>query len=220
MWYCFVDLFKDIDKIKLLGLRQSLASAEVSSSLLCHPCLLDEKRLVAKKYCQQCNESLCINCCQFHTKVKTAKHHILIEISTVDTAHLTSLTTIQCSVHNNKLLVYFCPIHKVSACGDCVENAHKDCHVDYIPDQSTDYSNCEEYRGLQRDLDMLEKNASVIQTTADQFAERMESYGNETVNDIESFKTNIIEFTTGTANYLIAEVEKMWQDDVGATLDV
>lgn len=101
----------------------------------CQECL--DRYVSAKKFCQQCQEYFCSNCCEFHKKVKTARKHVLVDILKVDHAKSQSLSpTITCSEDTDKVIDFFCPSHNTTVCSVCAFRNHKPCQMKYIPDIS------------------------------------------------------------------------------------
>jgi hypothetical protein len=50
---------------------------------ICDPCLKKTKRLVAEKYCSDCEEKLCTECAEWHLRCKAFISHHVIDLSSV-----------------------------------------------------------------------------------------------------------------------------------------
>ena len=104
--------------------RSIMASAD-----LCEPCLVNsETSLVAKKYCTNCEDKLCAECADRHLRSKAFKYHQVIDLSSVGSSRPPS-SIINCEIHTDVQIDYFCSQHDALCCGACLSDSHKSCET-------------------------------------------------------------------------------------------
>ena len=107
---------------------------------LCQIC--DEERFATVK-CLNCEDYLCKQCHEYHTKVKTLKEHtyeIVVNQPHISRVHDTEKhesEKIECNIHRKELLLFCKPCNSV-ICDDCRTNAHKHHEVKTILRAATD----------------------------------------------------------------------------------
>ena len=90
----------------------------------CQICV--EERFATVK-CLNCEDYLCKQCHEYHTKVKTLKEHkyeIVVNQSLVHDSERNDSEQIECNIHKKELLL-FCKPCNSEICEDCRTNAHK-----------------------------------------------------------------------------------------------
>ena len=88
--------------------------------------ICDEKRFATVK-CLNCEDYLCKQCHEYHTKVKILKEHtyeIVVNQSLVHDSDRNDSEKIECNIHKKELLLFCKPCNSV-ICEDCRTNAHK-----------------------------------------------------------------------------------------------
>jgi hypothetical protein len=88
--------------------------------------ICDEERFATVK-CLNCEDYLCKQCHEYHTKVKTLKEHtyeIVVNQSLVHDSERNDSEKIECNIHGKELLLFCKPCNGV-ICEDCRTNAHK-----------------------------------------------------------------------------------------------
>jgi hypothetical protein len=51
---------------------------------ICDPCSEKNKRLVAEKYCSDCEEKLCTECAEWHMRCMEYRSHLVIDLSSIE----------------------------------------------------------------------------------------------------------------------------------------
>ncbi|XP_063397721.1 E3 ubiquitin-protein ligase TRIM71-like [Mytilus trossulus] len=102
----------------------------MESSQVCEPCIAQEKSSVAVKLCSDCEEKLCTNCVEDHSKFKAFRSHHLIDLSAFG-SKIPSLAK-HCDFHEDSLLDFFCSQHGVACCRSCIPINHQTCK-DVLP---------------------------------------------------------------------------------------
>jgi hypothetical protein len=88
--------------------------------------ICDEERFATVK-CLNCEDYLCRQCHEYHTKAKTLKEHtyeIVVNQSRVHDSEKHESEKIECNIHRKELLL-FCKPCNSEICEDCRTNAHK-----------------------------------------------------------------------------------------------
>ena len=95
--------------------------------------ICDEERFATVK-CLNCEDYLCKQCHEYHTKVKTLKEHtyeIVVNQSLVHDSERNDSEKIECNIHRKELLLFCKPCNSV-ICEDCRTHAHKHHEVNTI----------------------------------------------------------------------------------------
>lgn len=181
----------------------------------CQHCEQDGNYVPAKKYCQQCEEYLCVKCCDSHRKVKILRNHLLLDISQEKRVTRTALTpTITCSVHKNSIIDQFCPSHNATVCSACAPLKHTHCQVQYIPDISAKYDYCEEYKKLQRGLETVLQRASSLRDSAVKNKEKTRGDSKVTTEKIKNFGEKLDGYLNQKEEEMLLKVKQMKREDV------
>ncbi|XP_063408784.1 uncharacterized protein LOC134692263 [Mytilus trossulus] len=101
---------------------------------LCDVCQLQNISKPAASWCSECEEAICIECDDLHTRRKLTKNHKTISIrdylnlprSALEIKH-------HCSVHEEKY-EFYCTNHVLPCCVKCVKEDHKKCEIDSLRD--------------------------------------------------------------------------------------
>lgn len=223
-------------KMEVSGKRnandQTSSSAD-ADQVFCQPCSDVENYVPARKFCQDCQQFLCLNCCEDHKKFKPLKHHVLLnklELTVPSfTGHLTSPVandsattrshkpkrpTVTCDKHKENLVSFFCPQHSTTVCEVCVLLDHKLCVVDYIPDISDDYQNKSEYRNLRDDLKRLETDAISFAANAGTHKKQTAENGEITIKLKKQFREKMNAYLQSREAVLVATVDQMRDRDL------
>ncbi|XP_060561841.1 E3 ubiquitin-protein ligase TRIM33-like [Ruditapes philippinarum] len=141
----------------------SMASDE-DLQVYCQPCDEEGTRLPALGYCTDCKEHLCKTCLTVHKKLKSSKHHTVLDATSmpkvlqqpstsIHTSQSDDLTT-PCFKHPQEMIKFYCNDHKKLLCSVCVTLEHQptSCKVDYIPDISCNIIDSKEYQIILKTL--------------------------------------------------------------------
>jgi hypothetical protein len=80
----------------------------------------------AVKYCSDCEEKLCGDCAGSHLRFKAFKSHHVIDLSSIGSRIPTS-SKINCEIHPDVQINYFCSQHDVVCCRVCLLEGHRTC---------------------------------------------------------------------------------------------
>ncbi|XP_052073707.1 E3 ubiquitin-protein ligase TRIM71-like [Mytilus californianus] len=98
----------------------------MATASFCDPCTEANSSVSATKYCSDCEERLCPDCAESHTRFKAFKSHHVIDLSSVDSNIPISAKKI-CNVHPDMLLDYYCKDHDIVCCRACIPKDHRKC---------------------------------------------------------------------------------------------
>ncbi|CAC5413383.1 unnamed protein product [Mytilus coruscus] len=99
----------------------------MASASFCDPCSEADKSITATKYCYDCKERFCRDCAESHCGFKAFESHHVIDLSFIGSNILMS-AKINCHVHSEMLLDYYCTDHEIVCCKACTSNEHQICH--------------------------------------------------------------------------------------------
>jgi len=160
----------------------------------CQPCADAGNNVTAVKFCSVCQDWLCSACTDFHRRFKASKHHTLYDKDALPV----SFQDIEqenkskyCKTHPNELLRYFCPTHKTLHCGDCA--ASSSCKMDKISNVCKYIRNDEGFTELQSNIKSLMREASVLESSANEMKTSVVEKGARDVAEVERFEQLIIE---------------------------
>jgi len=160
----------------------------------CQPCADAGNNVIAVKFCSVCQEWLCSACTDFHRRLKALKHHTLYD---KDALPVTCQNTEQenktkyCKTHPNELIKYFCPTHKTLHCGDCA--ASSTCKMDKISNVCKGIRNDEEFKELNTNVGTFMREATVLESSANEKITSVEEKGARDVAEVDRFEQIIIE---------------------------
>ncbi|XP_053403962.1 uncharacterized protein LOC128558500 [Mercenaria mercenaria] len=193
--------------------RSSAEDVEV----FCQPCSSDGDWLVAKGYCENCNEYLCATCLKVHRKQAMSKNHKVLEGEDMPKARMSSMTLNACSElcakHTNEIMKFYCSTHDVVGCGDCMVLDHKSCKVDRIQDISMNYLNGAEHQELQQKVDQFLQNIEQVKRQIQTNDKSIQQTYIKAVNDVKSFKKEILDYLDKAEADMLAELNKRKRSD-------
>ncbi|VDI31828.1 Hypothetical predicted protein [Mytilus galloprovincialis] len=96
----------------------------------CGPCMFDDVKKNAGRWCTNCEEGLCEDCENLHRKSKISRNHKVITIE--DYRKIEHVSISQVCEHHGENLEWFCKSHDEALCVVCVPSKHKACS-DVIP---------------------------------------------------------------------------------------
>jgi hypothetical protein len=100
----------------------------MGSADLCDPCLESYKTVHAEKYCSECEEKLCAECTESHRSFKALKSHHVIDLSAIG-ARTPPSSKINCEIHTDVQIDYFCSQHDDACCRACISDSHRSCET-------------------------------------------------------------------------------------------
>jgi len=178
----------------------------MASSDLCDPCLQSYKTVHAEKYCSECEEKLCVECSELHLRSKAFKSHHLIDLSVIG-ARTPPPSTINCEIHTDVQIDYFCRRHDVVCCRACISDSHRSCETVVPLDvASKDVKQSSVLSDTLSELDyMIETLAKMLENGVDnrKLPEQKKSL---IIKQISTVKSKLLKDTDDLEQQLITEV--------------
>ncbi|XP_053403913.1 uncharacterized protein LOC123554658 [Mercenaria mercenaria] len=192
------------------------SSAE-DGEVFCQPCSSDGDWMVAMGYCENCNEYLCATCLKVHRRQAVSRNHKVLEGENMPKARMSSVTLNACSElcakHTNEIVKFYCSAHDVVGCGDCMVLDHKSCKVDRIQDISMSYFNGAEHQEQQHKVDQFLHNIEQVKREIQTNDKNIQQTYIKAVNDVKSFKKEILEYLDKAEADMLAELNKRKKSD-------
>jgi len=194
-----------------------MAASARHTSVLCQPCVHDGKQVPAKSYCTDCKEYLCKQCCDYQKKFTVLRQHKLSDIG--DTHVSTrkkqgSKPTINCKLHPDKLIEFYCRKHNVTVCGACAVIDHMSCQPQYIPDISLDYKHIKVFKDYNTHLESLLKSVTHFLQYAENSIKGTMENGQRHIAEIKRYREEINQYLDRKEKELEDEIDKLRNADL------
>jgi DNA-binding beta-propeller fold protein YncE len=178
-----------------------MASADV-----CDPCLERNKTVHAKKYCSECEEKLCAECTESHRGFKAFKSHHVIDLSSVG-ARILPTSKINCEIHTDVQIDYFCSQHDVVCCRACIPDSHRSCETVIPLDfASKDVKNSSLLSDTLKELDNMTATLEKITENRDDNRKLLKEKKSLIIKQISTIKSKLLKHLDDLEERLITEV--------------
>jgi DNA-binding FrmR family transcriptional regulator len=178
-----------------------MASADV-----CDPCLESNKTVHAEKYCSECEEKLCAECTESHRRFKAFKSHDVIDLSSIG-ARIQPSSKINCEIHTDVQIDYFCSQHDVVCCRACIPDSHSSCKTVIPLDfASKDVKNSSLLSDTLKELDNMTKTLQKIAGNRDDNKKLLEQKKSLIIKQISAVKSKLLKHLDDIEKRLITEV--------------
>jgi hypothetical protein len=84
------------------------------------------KGLLLKNIVRTCEEKLCTECAEWHMRCKEYRSHYVIDLSSIG-PRIPPSSKINCEIHTDVQIDYFCSQHDVVCCRACLLDSHRSC---------------------------------------------------------------------------------------------
>jgi hypothetical protein len=179
----------------------------MASADLCEPCLVNsETSLVDKMYCSDCEEKLCEECAEWHLRSKAFKYHHVIYLSSVGSSMPPS-SKINCEIHTDVQIDYFCSQHDALCCGACLSDSHKSCET-VIPLvlASKDVKNSSLLSDTLKELDNMTETLENMSENRDDNRKLLEQKKSLIIKQISTVKSKLPKHIDDLEQRLVTEV--------------
>ena len=125
------------------GSRSMQAGSDEVLTHICDPCNYDGIERKAVRFCQDCQEKLCVSCTEIHKRFKSSRNHIVVtieDIGSVERATSPVSKNIFCSCDQNLPVTYFCESHDDVICKTCRTVKHRKCESVELLKKTTGYT--------------------------------------------------------------------------------
>ena len=176
---------------------------------ICDPCSEKNKRLVAEKYCSDCEEKLCTECAEWHLRCKAFKSHHVIDLSSVG-SRIPPSSKINCEIHTDIQIDYFCSQHDVVCCRACIPDSHRSCEsVLPLDSASKDVKNSSLISDTLEEQDYMTETLQKIEENRDENLKLLKQKKSLIIKQISAAKSKVLKYLDDIEERLIIEVESV-----------
>jgi hypothetical protein len=177
----------------------------------------------------ECEEELCFECAEYHTKLKIARNHHVVDLK-LKTSYsaLLKKSSLVCEQHKDCDVEYFCLDHDELCCRECLAKTHKSCVNTMSLDsaskgskQSQLFSECQEHltsinQTYKSILKYREENVNCIKDGKEKIKENMKNLKEKLIQRINQIEKEL----TNKLDILVQENTKFEQDEISKVLEV
>ena len=173
---------------------------------ICDPCSEKNKRLVAEKYCSDCEEKLCTECAEWHLRCKAFKSHHVIDLSSVG-SRIPPSSKINCEIHTDVQIDYFCSQHDVVCCRACLSDSHRSCETVIPLDfASKDVKNSSLLSDTLEEQDYMTETLSKMEENRAENQQLLKQKKSLIIKQISTAKSKVLKYLDDSEEKLITEV--------------
>jgi hypothetical protein len=173
---------------------------------ICDPCSEKNKRLVAEKYCLDCEEKLCTECAEWHLRCKVFRSHHVIDLSLVG-SRIPPSSKINCEIHTEVQIDYFCSQHDVVCCRACLLDSHRSCEsVLPLDSVSKDVKNSSLLSDTLEELDNMTETLSKMSENRDDNRKLLKQKKSLIIKQMRAAKSKVLKYLDDIEERLITEV--------------
>ena len=173
---------------------------------ICDPCSEKNKRLVAEKYCSDCEEKLCTECAEWHLWCKVFRSHHVIDLSSVG-SRIPPSSKINCEIHTDVQIDYFCSQHDVVCCRACLSDSHRSCEsVLPLDFASKDVKISSLLSDTLKEQDNMTETLSKMSENRDENRKLLKQKKSLIIKQISAAKSKVLKYLDDIEERLITEV--------------
>jgi hypothetical protein len=174
--------------------------------IICDPCSEKNKRLVAEKYCSDCEEKLCTECTEWHLQCKEFRSHYVIDLPSLG-LRIPPSSKINCKIHTDVQIDYFCSQHDVVCCRTCLTDSHRSCEsVLPLDSSSKDVKNSSLLSDTLEEQDYMTETLSKMEENRDENKKLLKQKKSLIIKQISAAKSKVIKYLDDIEDRLITEV--------------
>ena len=201
----------------------------MATATVCDPCHSGNVVNTSVSWCMECEEELCFECAEYHTKLKIARNHHVVDLKLKPSySALLKKYSLDCEQHKDCEVEYFCVDHDELCCCDCLSKTHKSCVNTMSLDsaskgakQSKLSSECQEqltsvsqtYKSI---LKYREENVNGIKDDKQRIKENMKKLKEKLIQRINQVEREL----NNKLDILVQENTKFQQDEISKVLEV
>jgi hypothetical protein len=173
---------------------------------ICDPCSKENKRLVAEKYCSDCEEKLCTECAEWHMPCEEFRSHHVIDLSSVG-LRIPPSSKINCEIHTDVQIYHFCSQHDVVCCRACLSDSHRSCEsVLPLDSASKDVKNSSLLSDTLEELDNMTETLQKMEENRDENKKLLKQKKSLIIKQISAAKSEVPNYLDDNKERLITEV--------------
>ncbi|XP_052818168.1 E3 ubiquitin-protein ligase TRIM71-like [Mya arenaria] len=185
------------------------------TTVYCQPC---KKRIVAKGFCQTCEEYMCTPCIESHTKFRMSRNHIMSSKDEMPTFNPSTKQsdigdTEYCKYHPREMVKFYCPTHDDLGCSDCIVLDHRNCVVDYITDVSKSFVDGREFEWLTQFRNQFENILSESILNVKEIYDKVQNQAKVEINKLRKIRANVIYYLDRREKELLDNIRKVKTED-------
>ena len=176
---------------------------------ICDPCSEKNKTRIAEKYCSNCEEKLCTKCAQWHLRYRAFKSHHVIDLSSVG-SRIPPSSKINCEIHTDVQIDYFCSQHDVVCCRACLSDSHRSCEsVLPLDSASMDVKNSSLLSDTLEEQDYMTETLQKMEENRDENKKLLKQKKSLIIKQISAAKSKVLKYLDDIEERLITEVESV-----------
>ena len=176
---------------------------------ICDPCSEKNKTRIAEKYCSNCEEKLCTKCAQWHLRYRAFKSHHVIDLSSVG-SRIPPSSKINCEIHTDVQIDYFCSQHDVVCCRACIPDSHRSCEsVLPLDSASKDVKNSSLLSDTLEEQDYMTETLQKMEENRDENQKLLKQKKSLIIKQISAAKSKVLKYLDDIEERLIIEVESV-----------
>ena len=180
---------------------------------ICDPCSEKNKRLVAEKYCSDCEEKLCTECAEWHMRCEVFRSHYVIDLSSVE-SRIPPSYKINCEIHTDVQIDYFCSQHDVVCCRACLSDSHRSCEsVLPLDSASKDVKNSSLLSDTLEELDNMTETLSKMSENRDDNGKLLKQKKSLIIKQMRAAKSKVLKYLDDIEERLITEVASVQENN-------
>ena len=184
----------------------NISSCRYIMETICDPCSEKNKRLVAEKYCSDCEEKLCTECAEWHMRCMEYRSHLVIDLSSVESRILPS-SKLNCEIHRDVQIDHFCCQHDVVCCRACLSDSHISCEsVLPLDFASKDVKNSSLLSDTLEEQDNMTETLSKMEENRDENKKLLKQNKSLIIKQISAAKSKVLKYLDDIEERLITEV--------------
>ncbi|XP_060593179.1 uncharacterized protein LOC132747700 [Ruditapes philippinarum] len=158
---------------------------------------------------------MCATCFRHHLKSKRTRHHILLSLEEFSplTLDCGSEDVIKCKKHDDEIIKFYCRLHDVVGCGDCIVLEHTSCKPEYIKDLAKTFRDGDVYKSIVKRAEDLRKKKSDYEQEIEISKEGIEKMNENALVEIRKFRKEINECLDGAEANLMSEMKEMRKEN-------
>ena len=173
---------------------------------ICDPCSEKDKRLVAEKYCSDCEEKLCTECAEWHMRCMEYRSHLVIDLSSIG-PRIPPSSKVNCEIHTDVQIDYFCNQHDVVCCRACLSDSHRSCEsVLPLDFASKDVKNSSLLSDTLIEQDYMTETLSKMEENRDENKKLLKQKKSLIIKQISAAKSKVLKYLDDIEERLITEV--------------
>ena len=201
----------------------------MATATICDPCQSRNIINTSVSWCVECEEELCSECTEYHTNLKMARNHHVVDLD-LKTSYsiLLKKPSLICEQHKDCQVEYFCVEHDELCCRDCLAKTHKSCVNTMSLDSASKganhshlFSDCKEqltsirqtYKSI---LKYREENVSSIKDDKHRIKENMKKIKEKLIQRINQVEKEL----TNKLDILVQENTKFQQDEISKVFEI